>query len=230
MVAGRSASSVLAGAAPAEEKPSSTLDGRHLRSERTRTAIVDALLVLLEEGDPQPPAERVAERAGVSRRALFHHFRDVEDLLAAAADRQLSRVLPTLRPISPDGPLASRLTAYAAQICALHARIAPVRRAALLAERSSPTVAERLRRARAMHRASIEAIFGAELAELPRRDEALAAVVAATSFLVWEELVTHQCLSLAAAERVVRRSLEALVTLPYPPPQAINSPGRAGRQ
>jgi AcrR family transcriptional regulator len=202
---------------PEEEEPaplstSTAPDGRHLRSERTRTAIVDALLALLEEGDPQPPAERIAERAGVSRRALFHHFRDVEDLLATAADRQFSRVLPTLRPISPDGPLATRLTAYTAQRCALHARIAPVRRAALLAEPSSPAIAERLRRARALHRTSVELVFGADLASSPHRDEVLAAVVAATSFSVWEELVAHQGLSPSAAERVVRRSLEALIT------------------
>src|SRR6185437_9264236 len=115
------------------------LDGRRARSENTRASIVDALLALLEEGDPTPSMDRVADRAGVSRRALFHHFRDTEDLLATAADRQLARVLPTLRPIDPEGPLAGRVAAYAAQTCGLYARVAPVRRAALLAERGSLT-------------------------------------------------------------------------------------------
>src|SRR6185437_8373406 len=50
---------------------------------------------------------------------------------ATAADRQLARVLPTLRPIDPEGPLAGRVAAYAAQTCGLYARVAPVSRAAL---------------------------------------------------------------------------------------------------
>ena len=190
--------------------PDAPPDGRHLRSERTRTAIVDALLALLEAGEVHPPTERIAERAGVSQRSVFHHFRDVEDLLATAADRQMERVLPTLRPIGPEGPLPGRVAAYVAQICHLYVRIAPVRRAALLAEHTSPTIAARLRRARAMHRESIGRVFAAEIGG-PSPDETLAALVAATSFAVWEELVTHQGLPAAAAERVVHRSVTALL-------------------
>ena len=199
--------------APPGDEEAPPLDGRRARSERTRAVIVDALLALLEEGDPTPSAERIAERAGVSRRALFHHFRDVEDLLATAADRQASRVLSTIRPIDPEGPLAARVSAYAAQVCGLYARVAPVRRAALTAERASPVIAERMRQGRAMHRASVERVFGAELEAPPKaeREEIVAALVAATSFSAWEELVTHQGLSQSAAVRVVRRSIGALL-------------------
>jgi AcrR family transcriptional regulator len=189
------------------------VDGRHLRSERTRTAIVDALLALLEEGDVHPPTERIADRAGVSQRSVFHHFRDVEDLLATAADRQVARILPTLRPIGPEGPLADRIAAYSAQICGLYARIAPVRRAALLAERTSPIIADRLLQSRQMHRASIARVFGGDVGA---DHDLLAALVAATSFPMWEELVAHQGLSLAAAERIVRRSLTTLLMTPTP--------------
>ena len=38
-------------------------DGRAARAARTRAAIVDALLALLEEGDLQPTANRIADRA-----------------------------------------------------------------------------------------------------------------------------------------------------------------------
>ena len=40
-------------------------DGRVLRGERNRQAIVDALLALYEEGVLRPSANEVAERAGV---------------------------------------------------------------------------------------------------------------------------------------------------------------------
>lgn len=197
-----------------QETDPAPADGRLARSERTRTAIADALLALLDEGDPRPTAERIAARAGVSRRAIFHHFTDVEDVLASAADRQMARVLPMLSPPPADGPVEARIEAYAAQICQLYTRVAPVRRAALLAAPSSPTIAERMRTMRARHHASIERVFGVELSACPEaeRDDLSAALVAATSFCTWEELVTQQTLSPAAAGRVIRRSLAALLS------------------
>ncbi len=73
-----------------------TRDGRSVRAERTRTAIVDALLSLLDEGDVKPTAERVASRAKVSERSVFQHFSDREALFEAAAQRQYERVMPKL--------------------------------------------------------------------------------------------------------------------------------------
>ena len=60
------------------------IDGRLARSARTRHAVVDALLDLLGEGDLRPTAARIAERAGVSLRIVFHHF---EDLRGSAGRR-----------------------------------------------------------------------------------------------------------------------------------------------
>ena len=45
-----------------------------------RAAIADALLSLLEEGELQPTATRIAERAGISLRLIYHHFGDLEAL------------------------------------------------------------------------------------------------------------------------------------------------------
>lgn len=42
--------------------------------ERTRQAILDALLTALGEGDLSPSARRLARRAGVSERSIFVHF------------------------------------------------------------------------------------------------------------------------------------------------------------
>ena len=61
------------------------VDGRTARSERTRNAIVDAHLRLIHEGDLRPTAERIAKQAGVSLRALWSHFSDLEALFAARA-------------------------------------------------------------------------------------------------------------------------------------------------
>ena len=47
------------------------IDGRNQRSKRSRQAIVDALLVLIEEGTLVPTAQQISARAGVGIRTLF---------------------------------------------------------------------------------------------------------------------------------------------------------------
>ncbi len=55
-----------------------------MRSERSRQAIIDAMLGLVEEGILVPTAQQVSERAGVGIRSVFRHFTDMESLLATA--------------------------------------------------------------------------------------------------------------------------------------------------
>jgi AcrR family transcriptional regulator len=62
-------------------------DGRRLRSERSRQAIIDAMLGLVEEGILVPTAQQVSERAGVGIRSVFRHFNDMENLFATADTR-----------------------------------------------------------------------------------------------------------------------------------------------
>jgi AcrR family transcriptional regulator len=189
------------------------LDGRLARRESTRAAVVDALLALIDEGDLRPTAPRIAERAGVSLRSVFQHFRDLEALFAAAADRQLERLQDLVRPIAEAGPLATRLAAFVHQRTRLLEAIAPVRRAALLLEPFSPAIAERLRGARRLARAGVEQAFAPELARHcpAARRELLAALTAASAWSTWEALRAHQGLSAAAARRVVARTLGALL-------------------
>ena len=59
-------------------------DGRRLRSERSRQAIIDAMLALVEEGVLIPTAQQVSDRAGVGIRTVFRHFSDMESLYATA--------------------------------------------------------------------------------------------------------------------------------------------------
>ncbi len=59
-------------------------DGRRRRSERSRQAIIDAMLKLVEEGVLVPTAQQVSERAGVGIRSVFRHFSDMESLFATA--------------------------------------------------------------------------------------------------------------------------------------------------
>ena len=84
-------------------------DGRMARGERTRRALAEALIALLEEGDAQPTARRIAERAGVSLRLVFHHFDDLESILYHAVRIQEQRHWRHIRPVEPTLPVDERV-------------------------------------------------------------------------------------------------------------------------
>lgn len=188
-------------------------DGRNERGERTRDAVVDAMLGLIEDGDLRPTAPRVAERAGVALRTVFHHFDDMEALLSAAAERQIARHLETLPVIPADAPLDDRIEMLVASRARSLEAIAPVRRAALLWEPFSDVVASRLRAIRERGRAEVLRVFAPELARLGPADrrDAVEALTVASSWSTWEALRRHQGLSPAQARRVMKRTIAALL-------------------
>jgi AcrR family transcriptional regulator len=84
-------------------------DGRAARSERTREALLDALLDLIDEGGLRPPVELIAVRAKVCPRSLYGHFGSVETLFAATLERQWARAFELAPPLSYAAPLQHRL-------------------------------------------------------------------------------------------------------------------------
>jgi AcrR family transcriptional regulator len=201
------------GARTSARRAAAADDRRRARSAATRAAVVEAVLALLEGGDPLPAMPRIAARAGVSLRSVFQHFADREALYAAVSDRQTARVAALTAPIDPRLPVAARAAALAAQRARVFALIAPVRRAALLLAGRSPAIASRLAAVRAAQRREVRRLFAAELRRLPapqrRRRAAIAAAVC--GFSTWHVLRVQQGLSAAAAERAVAEALVALL-------------------
>ncbi len=188
-------------------------DGRAARSQRTRDAVVEALLDLIEAGDPRPTARRVAEQAGVSLRSVYVHFEDLEDLFIAAAGRHLERMVELATPIPADGPLPERIEAFAAQRCRILERVAPVRKAAVLQEPFSPALARVLELARKGARDEVGTVFTPELDRYGAvdRKRLLDAADVAASSATWETLRKHSGLSAETAYDVVALMLTALL-------------------
>lgn len=107
-----------------------TTDGRTLRSLRTREAIVDATIGLLETGDLRPTAPRVADQANVSVRSVFQHFDDLETLHAAVVERLVDRVAVLVVPVDAHLPLEVRIYRFVQQRAQLLEAVTPIRRAA----------------------------------------------------------------------------------------------------
>lgn len=191
------------------------IDGRTARAERTRSAIVEAHLALVAEGDLRPTGERIAARGGVSLRALWTHFGDLEALFAASGDRLLEQYDAAHRPIPTELPLPERVDRYCRQRARLLHMMAPIARASHLREPTSP----QLRRNRAQHiervLAELTALFAAELAGAGAgRQQLLHALVAASMWPAWSMLRDGLGLSTDAARRVMTRTVAALLADP----------------
>ena len=64
-------------------------DGRRQRTERSRKAMIDAALALIQDGNFAPTAREISERAGVGIRSFFRQFEDMDSLFLAV-DAQIS--------------------------------------------------------------------------------------------------------------------------------------------
>jgi AcrR family transcriptional regulator len=169
-------------------------DGRRARGERSRAAIVQAVVDLLPESDGMPSTTKVAERAGVTQRTLFRHFGSVDDLLVAVIEEQTEVIAPYLARLDDGGPRAERIARIVATRAELFARIATVRRWALQLRAAYPDIANGLRRAAVAQRAQIARLFAAELEAMDarRRAVALEAIDVALSWPTWDRLVDEQ--------------------------------------
>ena len=185
------------------------LDGRTARASRTRQAVVDALICLMEEGDVQPTTAMIAARAGVSERTLFQHFPHRDALLLAVAGRQADRIRSQWEPVPADAPFEERLHAFVEQRARILELATPVRRGALLMEPFSEAVAEGLSGFRKLKRDEAARVFRSELNALPEADRAAAraALGMAASWSAWAELRRHQGLSVGRSRAALRRAV-----------------------
>jgi TetR/AcrR family transcriptional regulator of autoinduction and epiphytic fitness len=189
----------------------SLTDGRSARAARTRDAVVDALLSLLDDGNLRPTAREVAQRAGVSLRSVYVHFDDLDDLFTAAAHQHFERVRDLIERIPDQGPLEARLDLFTRQRARIHEASAQVRRAAVLQEPFSHALAEVLSLARKLSRAEIELVFGNEIGRREGDDRARVVVELdmLSSAATWETLRVHYDRSADEAREIVADLLRA---------------------
>jgi TetR/AcrR family transcriptional regulator of autoinduction and epiphytic fitness len=189
--------------------PPARVDGRTARSERTRKAIVDAHLQLIREGDLRPTADRIAKQAGVSLRALWSHFADMEALFAASGRRVLELRDAAHRPIPAHLPLADRVQQYCKQRARLLEQIAPAAKAASLKEPFSQALQQHRRLHVARVRDELAVLFAAEIAGNEELLNALTAVSMWPTWATWREAMG---LPVAAARAALTRTVTTLLT------------------
>jgi TetR/AcrR family transcriptional regulator of autoinduction and epiphytic fitness len=188
-------------------------DGRAARALRTRNAVADGLLELIEEGELRPTSKAIAERAGIAERTLFQHFEDLETLFSVAASRVGEGVVRNLGHIPDDGPFEDRLSAYLDELIFFHEAMSPLQRASRVHEPYSPVVRRAASWWHDLLRRGIERVFGQELTHWPedeRRNvvEALTLTVAWTS---WDSMRVRSELTKEQARAVMELSVRTLL-------------------
>ncbi len=179
------------------------VDGRTARAQRTREAIVEACVALVEAGDVRPTAPRIAAQAGVSVRSVFQHFDDLETLFAMVSERAVTGLAQLITPVDADLPLDERIEQFVSQRVALLEALTPIRRAADVHAPFSPGIRERIQLGHDYFRDELARVFGRELDALPagRRDEVLDLLDVSTTWSTWDVLRTlvHRDVAQAAA-------------------------------
>ena len=193
--------------------PAPGVDRRRLRAERGRDAVVDALLSFYDEGEHDPGAAAIAQRAGVSERSVFRYFQDLEALADAAIQRHWERVGAAFDPPPAVGDVRARARALVDQRIRIHQVAGPVARAGAILARRSETVARGLDTRRRILRSQLAPLFPEIDERLARaeRTELLAALDAATSVEQVEYLRTGAGLSAPRARAVMLRTVLALL-------------------
>lgn len=165
------------------------LDGRRMRRDRNRTAVVEAVYALLQQGFVPPTIEAVAERAGVSVSSVFRYFDGVDDLQRQTIELYFERCAPLFEvPALGEGSLDVRIRTLVTARLALYRSIAPIARLARMRAPEYPLIAESLTSTRATLLRQISRHFAPELAALDRTEagNVVALIDVLTSYESWD--------------------------------------------
>jgi AcrR family transcriptional regulator len=168
-------------------------DGRRLRRERGRRAVIDAMIDLVLDGCAPPTAEQVIARAGVSQASLFRYFATLDELRHEAIGRYFERFDDMIAiPDIGDGPLPDRIERFVTARDAFYDRTSPMARLTRHQAADVSDFAETIDRVRSTFADQAAQHFAPELGRRdPAAREHLVAVIAAlTSFEGWDQLAT----------------------------------------
>ena len=188
-------------------------DGRIVRGLRTRQALIQATLDLIQAGDVEPTSAAIATIAGVSSRALFQHFASLADLYAAAFDLAVSRAFDRNGPVDAAAPLSSRIELLVSDRAQLFEEWLPVWHFAERVRSVAPAVGLVVAQLRRLLRERLAVWFAAELRNVHpgARDLVLDSLDVAFGLDSWMNMREQLRLSPVHASRTWRFTAEAIV-------------------
>jgi len=197
-------------------------DGRIVRGLRTRQALIQATLDLIQAGDVEPTSAAIATIAGVSSRALFQHFTSLADLYAAAFDLAVSRAFERSGPVDTAAPLSNRIDLLVSDRAQLFEEWLPVWHFAERVRSVAPAVGLGVAQLRKLLRERLAVWFANELSSLDpsAHDLVLDSLDVAFGLDSWMNMREQLRLSPVHASRTWRFTAEAIVL------QALTAPNQ----
>lgn len=195
----------------AELDDDACVDGRVLRGQRNREAIVDAMVEMYGQGNLRPTAAQVAEAAGLSTRSVYHHFADMKALVLEVSSRTEARVkIPDFEAMSTL-PTAERVSAFAEHRLHRWGTTAAVIHAGELAKYDSPLVTELIALATTSRFDEVRLVFE----DLIDPDEDIMAVLAGLDavfgFETWHRITAHRGIGQETTVELISRMARALI-------------------
>ena len=206
---------------PKDSPPRRTrIDGRRLRSERTKQLIVEAYLALVREEAPVlPTAAKVAERAGYSVRSIFERFPDIHALQVAATDYAITQVVVMAASRDDVGDRAARIKSHVNTRARASEHWLPLWRALIALQDGSEELKARVRAMRERVLSLMEHMYEPELATLPdaARRQTLIALEAIVDVESWARMREHFGLSFEESSAAWVQAIDRLLP-PTPSP------------
>jgi AcrR family transcriptional regulator len=184
------------------------VDGRRLRSERSRLAFVDAVLALQEEGVLVPTAQQIADRAGVGIRSFFRHFEDMESLFEAIDDHIRDSYEALFINGDRSGTLEERIDGMVTRRADAFESVTNITQGTRAQLWRYQTLRDNYARNQRGLRKNLDGLLP-ELQALP--DETRESIDAITSFEMWDRLRSHQGLSKQASINLLRTLLKTVM-------------------
>lgn len=183
------------------------VDGRRQRSDASRRKIAQAMLELLREGEPDPSADLVAERAGVGRRTVFRLFSDMEGVFREMHAIMTSRLTPEFVRPFVSTTWRARLDELIDRRSRAFEEMLPIKTAADARRYTSNFLQKEHKKVTRLQREALRDILPASLA----KSVMLEALDLTLSFEAWRRLRYEQGLSVKQSQAVLRQLVAALV-------------------
>lgn len=191
------------------------MDGRRLRSERTKQLIIEAYLELIRENPsvPMPTAAEIAGRAGYSVRSIFERFPDLHTLRVAAADYSLAHAAALAPARDVDGDRATRIRSQVETRAGTCERGIALWRALLFNVDENDALKARVKIARDRTIERMELMYRPELSMLSptERCNLLIALEAVTDIESWARMRDMHGLSFAESCGVWIRAIDRIL-------------------
>lgn len=197
---------------PSETAPAK-VDGRRLRSDRSRQSMIDAYMALLREKLRMPTAEEIAGRAGCSTRLVFARFGDITELGLAAADQAFEHARIAGVPRNVDADRATRIASHVEIRALICETWLPLWRSAVTHQERSSRLRSRIVMAHDIVFKRLELMYAPELGTLPEleRRRLLIALEAIIDFQSWGRMREDQGLSVEQARAVWMQVIDRIL-------------------